>query len=449
MCSVRELEALVGQSRQVHPAGQTGATSKAPALFGAGPPPGPLSSQDWVKLRRLAGPPPKHSQAEARRQRVTAGTSAADNSYVAMEREIEEEGVLDTSMVPGIDLEVLKQTADPMQQLMVSQLQQNQILLQKLIAPRHSDPMFNLLDGGSGSSSGGNSGIRGCLARDAFVKSMEDLPKIAQVVEANAAKELGISPERIDMTLMRRYVERRMPLAEHRLLTYISFLLADAWSIGYSSGNIELMGAVSKMLVFVEQTHAWTQAGCNFHVAHGSPRPAFSDFDVESKEGRTATLFPISRSDLAIGESGLCQRPGYSGVEGSSSWQTWEGHHRRRGDGSRCSTKSKATAETPKETRGRKRTKGARQQQHRGRIGQSFPCLSSRGSSFLDASSYREGHSLDNPITNNAHDHTLPDYPFLSFDNPDEKFCPIRLAASNSGPVVQDLLHSHVPVCMK
>lgn len=141
-----------------------------------------------------------------------------------------------------------------MQQLMVSQLQQNQILLQKLVAPRHSDPMISLLDGGAASGSGGNSGIRGCLARDAFVKSMEDLPKIAQTVEANAAKELGVTADRIDMTLIRRYVERRMPLAENRLLTYISFLLADAWGIGYSSGNIELMGAVSKMLVFVEQT---------------------------------------------------------------------------------------------------------------------------------------------------------------------------------------------------
>ena len=207
-----------------------------------------------MKLRRLAGPPPRAGQAEARRQRLTAETSAADNSFVALEREVEEDGVNPSLQFPGFDLEALRQSADPMQQLMVSQLQQNQLLLQKLIAPRHSDPMLSLLDGGSASGSGGNSGIRGCLARDAFVRSMEDLPKIAQTVEANAAKELGVSSERIDMTLMRRYAERRMPLAENRLLTYVSFLLADAWSTGYSSGNIELMGAVSKMLVFVEQT---------------------------------------------------------------------------------------------------------------------------------------------------------------------------------------------------
>lgn len=251
---VRELEAMVAQNhkpRQAVP--RAGATSKAPPLFGTGPPPGPLSSQEWVKLQRLAGPPPRTSHAEARRQRVTAEVSAADNSYAALEREVEEEGAQNLHPLPTFDLEALKQNADPMQQLMVSQLQQNQILLQKLVAPRHSDPMISLLDGGSASGSGGNSGIRGCLARDAFVKSMEDLPKIAQTVEANAAKELGVSADRIDMTLIRRYVERRMPLAENRLLTYISFLLADAWGIGYSSGNIELMGAVSKMLVFVEQ----------------------------------------------------------------------------------------------------------------------------------------------------------------------------------------------------
>ena len=252
---IRELEAMVGQSSRLQQAvPRAGATSKAPALFGGGPPAGPLSSQDWVKLNRLAGPPPRASHAEARRHKVTSGVMEADNSYVALEREVEEEEGQTSSLQPAFDLEALKQTADPMQQLMVSQLQQNQILLQKLIAPRHSDPMLSLLDGGSASGSGGNSGIRGCLARDAFVRSMEDLPKIAQTVEANAAKELGISQDRIDMTLMRRYVERRMPLAESRLLTYISFLLADAWSTGYSSGNIELMGAVAKMLVFVEQT---------------------------------------------------------------------------------------------------------------------------------------------------------------------------------------------------
>ena len=251
---IRELEAMVEQNKKLQQAvPRAGATSKAPALFGGGPPPGPLSSQDWVKLNRLAGPPPRASHAEARRQKVTTGVMDADNSYVALEREVEEEGQ-NSALPPAFDLEALKQTADPMQQLMVSQLQQNQILLQKLIAPRHSDPMLSLLDGGSASGSGGNSGIRGCLARDAFVRSMEDLPQIAQTVEANAAKELGISQDRIDMSLMRRYVERRMPLAESRLLTYISFLLADAWSTGYGSGNIELMGAVSKMLVFVEQT---------------------------------------------------------------------------------------------------------------------------------------------------------------------------------------------------
>lgn len=174
---VRELEALVGQSQSSQPAvPRAGATSKAPALFGAGPPAQTLSTQDWVKLRRLAGPPPKAGQAEARRQRLTAETSAADNSFVALEREVEEDGVNPSLQFPGFDLEALRQSADPMQQLMVSQLQQNQILLQKLIAPRHSDPMFSLLDGGSGSGSGGNSGIRGCLARDAFV-TFQRLPR--------------------------------------------------------------------------------------------------------------------------------------------------------------------------------------------------------------------------------------------------------------------------------
>lgn len=98
---VRELEAMVAQNhkpRQAVP--RAGATSKAPPLFGTGPPPGPLSSQEWVKLQRLAGPPPRTSHAEARRQRVTAEVSAADNSYAALEREVEEEGAQSLQPLP-------------------------------------------------------------------------------------------------------------------------------------------------------------------------------------------------------------------------------------------------------------------------------------------------------------------------------------------------------------
>ena len=51
----------------------------------------------------------------------------------------------------------------------------------------------------------------------------------------------------------RRYLERRVPLAENRQLTYMSFMLAEAWAAGYESSNVELQGWVCKMLIVIEQ----------------------------------------------------------------------------------------------------------------------------------------------------------------------------------------------------
>ena len=44
-----------------------------------------------------------------------------------------------------------------------------------------------------------------------------------------------------------------MPLADHRLLTYFTAMIAEAWSIGYQSGNVEMLGVLSRMLFFTEQ----------------------------------------------------------------------------------------------------------------------------------------------------------------------------------------------------
>ena len=250
---IKELEAQLNQDPsaavQLHP--KLGVSSKAPPLFGPAAPTSSLSAQDWNRLQRLAGPPPKMHASEMRRPAPGVNTTAAENIYAGLDREAEEAGPVNQQ------LELLGQidaNADPLHKLMFAQLQQNQILLQKLVQPRHHDPVLSALDGGSASGGGSGSGVRGCMAREVFVRSMSDLSRIAQVVEGNAAKELGLTPEKVDMNLMRKYAERRMPLAENRLLTYITFLLTDAWSVGYSTGNVDLMGAVSKILVFVEQT---------------------------------------------------------------------------------------------------------------------------------------------------------------------------------------------------
>lgn len=52
---------------------------------------------------------------------------------------------------------------------------------------------------------------------------------------------------------MRRYIERRVPLADNRLLAQFGTMLAEAWAVGAASQNSELLGVIARMLFFLEQ----------------------------------------------------------------------------------------------------------------------------------------------------------------------------------------------------
>lgn len=92
------------------------------------------------------------------------------------------------------------------------------------------------------------------MAREAYLRAVQDLPRVAEVTRLNALRELGLPPSREDCSLMMKYVERKMCLGDHRLLGQFAVMLAEAWSIGHVSQNEELMGLVSRMLYFVEQS---------------------------------------------------------------------------------------------------------------------------------------------------------------------------------------------------
>ena len=248
----KQLQEKSGVSgKQVVPLPQSqavGASAKAPPLFGPAGQQDQLTEVEWTRLKRLAGPPPRVGQAEQRRSHTTQQTQEADNMLAMLEKEVEEAEQAEASgaMQPPL-------SGDSFHRMMWAQLQQNQMLLQKLITPKHTDPVLGALDGGGSGGGSSSSGVRGCLARDVFIQSMQDLPKIASVAQTNAARELGLEAHRVDASLMRRYAERRMPLAEHKLLTYVSFLMAEAWATGVGSNNEELMGVAAKVLIFCEQ----------------------------------------------------------------------------------------------------------------------------------------------------------------------------------------------------
>ena len=248
---VAELEAAAATRLTVaDPSSALKARPKAGPLFAPNgvQPQSSLSAADWSKLQTLAGsPPPRVGAGEKRRGKVPNIVNDLEGAFASLEKEAEE-----PEEVPNL-LEALKQEgSDPVHRLLAVQLQQNQALLEKLVGQKPVDPVLGVLAGGEGSTSS-SSGVKGCLARDAFIKAMNDLPKVVRVTRVQALKELGMGEDREDGSVLRRYMERKVPLADHRLLAYFAAMLAECWSVGYQTQNVELLGMTAKMFYFVEQ----------------------------------------------------------------------------------------------------------------------------------------------------------------------------------------------------
>lgn len=207
----------------------------------------------WSKLQKLAGPPPPRiGRAETRRGDVGPSTTAMDNAFLLEEREVEEPTPLEP-LGGGMDLALGSlSTGGALEKLLAVQLQQNHLLLQKLVGQRSTDPVLGALSG-SDNAGGSSSGVKGCVAREAFVKAMQDLPKVGRLARQQAMKELGIPFSQEDGSLMRVYMERRMCLAEHPLLSYVTMMLVESWTVAFDAKDELMMGALARMLFFVEQ----------------------------------------------------------------------------------------------------------------------------------------------------------------------------------------------------
>ncbi len=215
---------------------------------------GDLNCQQQIgeKIQRMAGSPPGRLGAAEKKRAVPALPVAtiADTGFAELEKEATDGLNVMGPALDGVDLDAM----DPMQRMLFAQLQQNALLLQKLQTPKASPDMMSLLAGGGGSDQGSSSsGAKGCLAREVFLRNVQDLPKVAVITRFHAMKELGISADKEDGSLMKKYIERRVPLANHRLLAHVAQLTAEGWAIAHESANEEMLGFLSRMMYFVEQ----------------------------------------------------------------------------------------------------------------------------------------------------------------------------------------------------
>ena len=148
------------------------------------------------------------------------------------------------------------ETGDPFQRLLMSQMQQNTMLMTKLLGNKnHVDPMSNLLAAGGGNESGSSSsGAKGCIAREMFMKQIQDSEKVATLTRLHALQELGIPSGKEDSSLLRKYFERRVPLADQKLLAHFASLISEGWALAAEADNVQMLGFLARAAFFVEQT---------------------------------------------------------------------------------------------------------------------------------------------------------------------------------------------------
>lgn len=210
------------------------------------PPPGDVMN----KFRSLAGAAPTRLGAHERQARA----SRPEASLEALQQEAGLGAIEPLELEEGIQ-ELEGVASDPLQRMLLLQMQQMSMLAKRNQA-RSVDPLTAALAGGGESQSMGSSssGIKGCAAREAYLKIMQDLPAFASKVNDNACQELGIEMRQAGPGLMKEYVEKRIPLGDNRLLTQSAYLWAWAWEMGYRLNNPELMAVSCRGMLFVDQT---------------------------------------------------------------------------------------------------------------------------------------------------------------------------------------------------
>lgn len=205
---------------------------------------GNLNTATWAKLQAAAGQaPPRLGRFEAGVRAGQPRPTLAQDNFLEAEVEVE---VIDKDEFTSLAATM----TDPMQKLMALQLKQNQDLLTRIL-PKQQDSITSALSGMGNEGGSSSTGVRGCTAREAYLKQVEDHSMVARCVMQNAMKDMGVAVAYPG--LMRDYLERRVPLGEMKLLTLFGYFMAHAWETAFIAQDETFLGFASRGLMMVEQ----------------------------------------------------------------------------------------------------------------------------------------------------------------------------------------------------
>ena len=216
---------LEGQLARQPASGGQGSVAGAP-LLGALGNTAAADSATLARLRSMAGAAPTRFAQHERSGPARASSGAEEAMF--------QEAELEATAAEEVDELAAVQAAsfsDPIQRLILLQMQQMALMQKQLVARQPADAIHAALGGGSADAvSGSSSGVKGCLAREAFLKIAKNLHLMASTVENNAAQELGLTEEQRSPGLLRDYLEKRVPLQNFSLLTQVGYLMAAAYT---------------------------------------------------------------------------------------------------------------------------------------------------------------------------------------------------------------------------
>ena len=286
-----QLESLLGSRDQ--PVAAQGQPSRVEAMvFGGQPGPG-LSAQEIEGLKRAVGPPPGRLGRNEAQLRASALRGAEQVQFAEQDREAAE-AEEDHTLVAALEAQ-LPANPDPFQKMLILQLKQTSDLV-KALAPRASaDPLQAVLgggDSGSAGSSGGSGGVKGYAARELFLKQIEDDNLVVSSMRRHARQELGISVAKEEGSLMRTYLEQRIPIGDRRTLAQVRFMMAWGWEAASTTDNLQMQAFCGRMLSYVEQACLDSGRTGLAWLLTGLPEPNYQGLAVNRQR---ASLTPFSK----------------------------------------------------------------------------------------------------------------------------------------------------------
>lgn len=247
------------------------------------------------RLKMMAGAGPSRFAQHERAGRAMASIPEDAGQLEMVMQEHEREAVAEQEMNELMMVQP-EEFQDPVQRLLAMQMKQIAMMNQQMAARQPSDAIHAALGNSNELGGGSSSGIKGCLAREAYLKVASNLVQINQTVQSNALQELGLGPGQQYPGLLRDYLEKRVPLGTFKLLTQVGYLMAHAYEVGARTGNLELQGFGSKGMIFVEQTALDEGRTSLSWLLTALPEPNFSQ--VQLTRAKTSVR-PFSRLSSA------------------------------------------------------------------------------------------------------------------------------------------------------